>query len=228
MDSRKRFVLYHFHFRLSLIPDRYEYYYFSTFFSSSPLRCYKCHARNSETCEHEIVECPKGERCMTISEDYKRNGTYHSIWKGCSRNVPCNVKPYGKANDEVYVMYNIKCCDEDCCNKEFYEMPPEEPPNGFVCPSCFVLGTTEECKPDNVTVCRGDQDKCLNFVGTVRKPDGVIISYAGKGCASPIGCRFAINQTVGVKALNTTVFECTSVSPRPSTDEEMEKIVLVP
>ncbi|XP_075135334.1 phospholipase A2 inhibitor gamma subunit A-like [Leptodactylus fuscus] len=181
--------------------------------------CYQCHARNSETCKQEVIKCPKGEQCLTISEDYTYNGTFHSIWKGCSRNVPCNVKPYSKVTGEAYLMYNIKCCDEDLCNKKFYEMPPEEPPNGLECPSCIEKDTLEECKAKNKIMCRGDQDKCSNYAGVTKNPVDDVMSYSLQGCVSSLLCKFQLDQLVGVQVLNTSFLYCTT----PPMDEEKGK-----
>ncbi|XP_071969003.1 uncharacterized protein [Engystomops pustulosus] len=197
---------------------------------ASPIRCYKCHAKNSETCAPTIQQCMKGERCGIMSEQYIYNKTFCSVWKGCVANVPCNETPYSFVNKDVSTKVNIQCCDTDLCNIKMYEMPKEEEMLGPKCPSCFNPNSTEECVPDGETTCRAIDDKCMTFAGTVEKPDGNIETYSAKGCMSSIGCSLILDQIVGCHIMEEKIFRCDDISPKPSNRKEEEKntISLVP
>ncbi|KAG8536456.1 hypothetical protein GDO81_026321, partial [Engystomops pustulosus] len=59
--------------------------------------CYKCHERNSQTCQQELETCQEGEHCVTILEDFIYDGNcYASILKDCIRDIPCNTTIYGR------------------------------------------------------------------------------------------------------------------------------------
>ncbi|XP_056399075.1 phospholipase A2 inhibitor gamma subunit A-like [Hyla sarda] len=197
---------------------------------AAALNCYHCHKRNSDTCEHEEKKCPEGDQCITISEEYKNNGTFRSIFKGCSRDLPCEKEPYGKVNNDVYLLISTKCCDKDLCNSEFYEMPEDDEPNGVICPSCYEENTAEECKGDHEIMCRGKDDKCLTFSGDVKKPDGNMVTYSCKGCISTLACQLELSQMIGVQVLDEKIFTCVDNPPKPPGEEEndKEKINLLP
>lgn len=198
--------------------------------AAAALKCYHCHEKNSDKCKQEEKECPEGESCITISEEYKLNGTYHSIYKGCSRNIPCDRIPYGKVNNDVYLLYSTNCCDTDLCNDKFFEMPEDDEPSGIVCESCFVPNSVEDCTSDTKIMCRGKDDKCLTFAGEVEKPDGVVLNYTAKGCMSTLGCQLELSQLVGIDVLNEISFKCTDNPPQPPREEDKnrKKIELVP
>ncbi|XP_056399087.1 phospholipase A2 inhibitor and Ly6/PLAUR domain-containing protein-like [Hyla sarda] len=145
---------------------------------------------------------------MTISEEYKNMESYHSIYKGCSGDLPCDKKLYSMTNDSLYLMTNLQCCDTDLCNDQFYEMPEDEKPHGGVCPSCIKFNTLEECKANNKLKCLQKDDKCVSFSAEVEKPDGVAISYSAKGCMSALECERLSDLIIGIKMLNGGNFEC--------------------
>ncbi|KAM4016017.1 phospholipase A2 inhibitor and Ly6/PLAUR domain-containing protein-like [Anomaloglossus baeobatrachus] len=186
------------------------------------LNCYHCHERDSDTCKHELKECPDGDRCMTISEDYKLNRSYHSVMKGCAYNMPCGEVPYGRVNENLYIMVNTECCDTDGCNDGFYNMPEYDEPNGVMCPSCLEMDTLEECNKTHLMMCRAKDDKCVTFAGQVRKPDDVKETYSSKGCMSKLGCQFDLSQLIGVNAENATIYKCTDPPKYQSEEEESE------
>ncbi|KAM4014846.1 phospholipase A2 inhibitor 1-like [Anomaloglossus baeobatrachus] len=181
---------------------------------AAALKCYHGRKRNSDTCEQEAIECPKGDRCITISEEYCNHKTIRSIYKGCSGNIPCDEKPYGKANNYVYLMVSTKCCDTDYCNNQSFEMPKDDEPNGVVCPSCYEPNTVKECIPQNEMMCRGQDDNCVTFSGQFLEPDGFVACYSLKGCMSALGCKMDLSQLIGAQLLNQTIFKCTK-SPLP-------------
>ncbi|KAM4015205.1 phospholipase A2 inhibitor gamma subunit A-like [Anomaloglossus baeobatrachus] len=203
--------------------------FFLVFFSlhiATARKCYHCHERNSDTCKEEVIECPEGDQCMTISEEYKLNGTQHSLFKGCSLNMPCNVTPYGRANDHLHLLINTKCCDKDFCNEKFYEMPEDDEPNGIVCPSCLEFNTVKECVPDKEIMCRAMDDKCITFAATVKQADGLVVTHSTKGCMSELGCELDFSQLIGVRVLNQTIRYCNQPNP-PSEEEDKEAIKFV-
>ncbi|XP_071969001.1 phospholipase A2 inhibitor 1-like [Engystomops pustulosus] len=194
------------------------------------LDCYKCKGRNHETCQQTVVKCAKGQSCMTISEECIVNGTHHSVWKGCSGNMPCNEMAYSRVNKDVSIRSNIQCCDKNQCNDQFYQMPKEGLPQGPKCPSCFKFDSTEECVPDNITACQGIDDKCVTFVGTIEKPDKTQTTYTMKGCMSSVGCNLELDEVVGCRVLEEKIFRCVDPTSKLPNDEavEKEKIALVP
>ncbi|XP_069803557.1 phospholipase A2 inhibitor NAI-like isoform X2 [Dendropsophus ebraccatus] len=178
-------------------------------FQANALQCYQCHERNAETCKEEEIECPAGERCITISEVYRNNETYHSIFKGCSGHFPCAGVAYAIVNDNLYLATYLQCCDEDLCNDDlFYEMPEGEEPIGPLCPTCYVGDTLEECNGDEEIRCHHKDDKCITLALGVEKPDGVPATYSAKGCASALECKRPVEETFGIKVPNGKTFKC--------------------
>ncbi|KAM4014881.1 uncharacterized protein ACNLHF_001614 [Anomaloglossus baeobatrachus] len=175
---------------------------------AAAIKCFHCHERNSDVCKQEEIECPEGYRCLTISEEYKYNGTYHSIYKNCTYNGRCDVTAYAQTNDSFYFQISTKCCDTDYCNYKFFDMPEYGEPKGSSCPSCDESNTLEECKVNNEIQCISQDDKCATFAATVMRPDGVIGNISGKGCMSPLACRLDVNQMIGVEVLREEFFIC--------------------
>ncbi|KAG8542499.1 hypothetical protein GDO81_026612 [Engystomops pustulosus] len=186
-------------------------------YDAAVLNCYQCNAKNNVTCEQTVVECQEGEKCLIISEELQLNGTFPSIYKGCSRNIPCGKTPYSRATNDVSIKFSTKCCDTDLCNANFYEMPEDVAPMGDTCPSCYAPNTLEVCDPGNNTIqCRAKSDRCFVFAGTAEKPDGVAFNFTLGGCMSSLTCQLAPDQLVGFTIFNYTVFVCTehpTISP---------------
>ncbi|KAM4015118.1 phospholipase A2 inhibitor and Ly6/PLAUR domain-containing protein-like [Anomaloglossus baeobatrachus] len=188
---------------------------------AAALKCYHCHQRDSDTCEQKEIECPEGDTCLTICEEYKNNKTYHSLYKGCNSNMPCGVTPYGRATDQLHLLVNTKCCNTSLCNDKMYEMPEEEEPNGVVCPSCYD-NTLKECRVDSMIMCKGKDDKCITIACTVENPDGSRGNYSAKGCMSALGCEMDLSQLIGVKILHQEFSYCTD-PPEVLSEEENEE-----
>ncbi|XP_069804733.1 protein RoBo-1-like [Dendropsophus ebraccatus] len=112
-------------------------------------------------------------------------------------------------------MINTKCCDEDLCNNESYEIPEVDvEPNGVVCPNCFALNTVEEFESEEEIKCQGDRDKCISYAADLEKPDGELLSYSTKGCTNAAGCQLDVSAMIGVKELKEHIFECTDNSEK--------------
>ncbi|XP_071969011.1 uncharacterized protein [Engystomops pustulosus] len=172
------------------------------------LRCYSCHGRNNVTCVPEIVNCTKGERCITISEKYKYNKTYCSIYKGCSGGVPCDKKIYGKVNDNLTLGFNIQCCDTDLCNNKFYQMPKLAEPKGLWCPSCLDTNIEKKCETKEKIRCQEIGDECFTFSGTFERPDNTPTNYTIRGCMTFSQCKLNIGRLVGIKVSYQKNYEC--------------------
>ncbi|XP_071969004.1 phospholipase A2 inhibitor 31 kDa subunit-like [Engystomops pustulosus] len=173
-------------------------------------QCYSCHRKNNVTCEHEIVNCTKGDKCVIISEEYLYfNVTFRSIYKGCAGNLPCNSSHCGRINSEHHLMYNIRCCDTNLCNTQFFEMPKLGKPQGPLCPSCYKENTVDGCEAKVKIRCQNKSDKCIKYSGTVKNPDGYVMSYSIRGCITPMECRFNLKRVVALETIQQSVFECT-------------------
>ncbi|XP_069804601.1 uncharacterized protein [Dendropsophus ebraccatus] len=176
---------------------------------AAALVCYHCHERNSDTCEQEQIDCPEGEQCITISEKYAINGTYHSIFKGCAHGVKCGGIIYTGMNNNAFFTINNKCCNKDLCNEQFFELEEvDDEPNGVVCPTCLETNNIEDCKGDKEYKCRGNNDICYTFSGDVEKPDGNVITYIVQGCTSSAGCEAHIGKFIGIDVLKIDTFKC--------------------
>ncbi|KAM4015065.1 phospholipase A2 inhibitor gamma subunit A-like [Anomaloglossus baeobatrachus] len=177
---------------------------------AAALKCYQCHERDSDTCEHEEIECPEGDKCLTVCEKATNGKTFHSLYKNCSSNIPCDVNIDAWANDEHGFAVSTKCCDEeDLCNVQMYEMPEEEEPSGFMCPSCFEYDTLKECTANEEIRCHRKDDKCVSVADTVEYPDGLIVNNSAKGCMSAMACLMDPTQMIGVKILHQEFSICT-------------------
>ncbi|XP_075459381.1 phospholipase A2 inhibitor and Ly6/PLAUR domain-containing protein-like [Ascaphus truei] len=104
---------------------------------------------------------------------------------------------------------NFKCCSGKNCNTNNYEMAADPgEPNGRVCPSCFN-NTMEACTSEKQIMCRGPEDKCFEYRGRVKTPDGVTDDYVTKGCASHIACDLGYGALIGVQEIFQVFFNCT-------------------
>ncbi|XP_068099458.1 lymphocyte antigen 6 complex locus protein G6d-like [Hyperolius riggenbachi] len=150
-------------------------------------KCNSCHGRDSENCEGEEILCPEGSACMTVSEEINILGyTFHSIFKRCALNLPCNKLSRTFVSSDNYMLLSTECCEGDLCNSGGFNMPYDNSEHlGPECPACFEINTLGGCEADIATICPGTDDKCLNLVGTVLKPDGVKADFSAQGCVSP-------------------------------------------
>ncbi|KAG8546308.1 hypothetical protein GDO81_019262 [Engystomops pustulosus] len=170
--------------------------------------CYMCSGRNSVTCQQEIVNCTKGDKCVIISEEYKYNKTFFSVYKGCSRGLPCNQRIHGKVNDNLTLTYKIRCCDTDLCNVQFFEKPIPKKPTGYMCPSFLAQGIVEKSETKKKVQCPEKTDECFSYSGTIEKPDGELSNYTIRGCMSPAECKLNIFRMVGLRVHLSKYYEC--------------------
>ncbi|XP_075462524.1 phospholipase A2 inhibitor NAI-like [Ascaphus truei] len=170
--------------------------------------CLHCHQMNNETCKEESIDCQEDCKCVVISELQEIHGViYHSLYKGCARNLPCNAMLH-TSSESAYLRVNIKCCSGNDCNTNNYEMPPYRgEPNGKMCPSCFNEGLME-CISDKEMMCKGNEDKCVEYIGRVRMIDGVEKEMTIKGCTTSFTCEVGYGVMVGVQEIFNLVSTC--------------------
>ncbi|MEE6481821.1 hypothetical protein FKM82_013006 [Ascaphus truei] len=172
--------------------------------------CHHCHERNSTTCATESKDCGGESRCIVISEYYESCGKiYNSIYKGCAKELPCDQMMSTSDDAGEHVRMNYKCCTGDDCNTDNYEIPPDSgEPSGVICPSCYELDTREECVTKRDMVCKGDEMKCKNYIGIIKKPDAEELQFSVKGCASSLACTMGFSAMIGVEEISSINYEC--------------------
>ncbi|XP_072283239.1 phospholipase A2 inhibitor CNF-like [Pyxicephalus adspersus] len=170
--------------------------------------CYKCEGRNTDTCTGEKHQCPEGSVCMTVSQLDVYNGTYHSVQRRCSLNLPCNTTQYAFANENTTFDIVITCCEGDLCNDGPFQMP-EIPivKKGYECPVCSSVDI-KLCTAKRNTTCRNESDKCGEFVGLLKRPDGVELNFTAQGCGSHHVCTHDFSQLIGWYVQSTKDFRC--------------------
>ncbi|KAM4650606.1 phospholipase A2 inhibitor LNF1-like [Discoglossus pictus] len=176
------------------------------------MTCLTCLKRNSDTCDEKPADYKDANTCMVISEYYNvRNDHYHTVYKGGNINLPCDAYLYVSNRHGASLHSFIKCCNGDNCNTDNFEMPPLSDsikPSGKMCPSCFSDGL-QECITDDMCMCKGEEDKCFEYIGRVRDPGGKEAEYTFKGCMSSLACVFGFNAMIGVDELERVHFKCT-------------------
>ncbi|XP_078507229.1 protein RoBo-1-like [Lissotriton helveticus] len=61
-------------------------------------------------------------------------------------------------------------------------------PNGYKCPACYTDKSTAECTSTGYINCVGKEDQCATITAAVVNPDGTVIMYSLKGCATKDTC----------------------------------------
>ncbi|KAM4652566.1 phospholipase A2 inhibitor gamma subunit B-like [Discoglossus pictus] len=172
--------------------------------------CLSCYQRGSEKCKEKEVFCPEDSKCITISELIYLDGmTFQSFYKGCAGNLSCDTSSYG-STEKAHFAQSYSCCSGNYCNTETFSMPPADSDefNGIECPSCFQFGL-EECISTKKRMCRGSENKCRQYIGRFRKPDGKEIEFSLKSCGSSLACERGVSSFLGIKEMFHTVFNCT-------------------
>ncbi|XP_073457346.1 uncharacterized protein [Aquarana catesbeiana] len=173
------------------------------------ITCYKCHARNSDYCKGEDHQCPAHSGCMTLYEKLECYGSFHSIKKRCAYDLPCNITMYAYSNESIFFGLATKCCHNDHCNDGVFEIPKiSNETDGCLCPSCFAANTTEMCNAEKKTVCKGETDQCVQFIGSAKTPSGVEANFTGQGCMSKNACQFDFTTLIGIYVYNIKLLKC--------------------
>ncbi|KAM4014906.1 phospholipase A2 inhibitor NAI-like [Anomaloglossus baeobatrachus] len=170
-------------------------------------KCYSCFSLNSTTCNESQIEC-LGDRCMTASQFYDREGdVFKSIFKSCANETLCGTNG-SAASENVMFRFHANCCTGNLCNTDRYKILADPTPNGIKCKSAFCTGKIEECTSDKMMNCTGSMNKCFTFRGKTMDPDLVWNNVSAKGCINDDACKFSFDSAIGVSEGQRQEFIC--------------------
>ncbi|XP_069598762.1 protein RoBo-1-like [Ranitomeya imitator] len=171
-------------------------------------KCNSCMCPNSTKCEVSETEC-LGDRCMIVSQYFCfGDKLFKSFYKGCANETLCGTKGTGSV-EMMKFRFHVYCCTGDLCNNQEYEIFEEDPtPNGVKCPSCFRLGTLEECKTNKEMNCTGSMNRCVEYRAKIRNVDKTEEDYSFKGCINSDSCRYNFDSYVGMEEIQRVFLKC--------------------
>ncbi|XP_010362425.2 protein RoBo-1-like [Rhinopithecus roxellana] len=103
---------------------------------------------------------------------------YTILQKGCSSSK-CEPRAF-----------SVTLGDNHTYGLDFQVARKSSDPNGITCPACYnENGAT--CQPTDLA-CKGEETKCLNFIGTVN--DTILLF--GMGCATETACNLKDEETI--------------------------------
>ncbi|KAM4652820.1 phospholipase A2 inhibitor CgMIP-I-like [Discoglossus pictus] len=173
-------------------------------------KCQTAYCRNSKSCEESVQECGGDSKCFTLSEHFEVEGQiYPTLYKNCcSPHMPCDDQA-SCFSDQSKVRITVDCCDGDNCNNGQYKIADQdENSNSVICKSCFKKGSLDECISDQMQACKGPENLCYEYIGTLEIPDGQLANYSVKGCISPLGCQYSFSLIPGVIEKQRVKFVC--------------------
>ncbi|XP_075134198.1 uncharacterized protein LOC142209165 [Leptodactylus fuscus] len=157
--------------------------------------------------------------CMFSALVCSGNNTYQSILKGCGNEL-CNNTGMATQDDVMY-RFRADCCKGELCNTHEYQLPKEDlRPNGRICPSCLLIGTTEECVTAKTMNCTGPQDQCFTYRAVVRTPDGEVNSFSVQDCSNRFTCKFNFDENIGIEEISRDDLSCEKLRPNADNDPE--------
>ncbi|XP_023052341.1 protein RoBo-1-like isoform X3 [Piliocolobus tephrosceles] len=163
----------------------------AAFVASTVEESYKC-VQCDQQCNEEKT-CDSSHGCFSKKNEFNVTGLPpFTVWqKGCSSSK-CEPRVFSATLGENYTYgYGYQCCQTEKCNKaDFQVARKSSDPNGITCPACYnEKGAT--CQPTDLA-CKGEETKCLNFIGTVS--DTVVLF--GMGCATETACNLKDEETI--------------------------------
>ncbi|CAJ0947462.1 unnamed protein product [Ranitomeya imitator] len=139
--------------------------------------------------------------CMISALVGSGDKLFKSFYKGCANETLCGTKGTGSV-EMMKFRFHVYCCTGDLCNNQEYEIFEEDPtPNGVKCPSCFRLGTLEECKTNKEMNCTGSMNRCVEYRAKIRNVDKTEEDYSFKGCINSDSCRYNFDSYVGMEEI---------------------------
>ncbi|XP_031992526.1 ly6/PLAUR domain-containing protein 8 isoform X1 [Hylobates moloch] len=186
----------------------------AAFVSSTVVESYKCAQCEPEECNNGIEKtCDTSLGCFSEKKELNKTGQQQQpnqriLKKGCSLGK-CDPKAFSATLGNGYTFgYGYRCCQTENCNKaDFQVARKSSDPNGITCPACYSdQGST--CQPTNLT-CRGEETKCLVFVGTA---SGVLPVF-GMGCATETACNLKDMEVIDNVKIHTGCAGSSSGSP---------------
>ncbi|XP_063292393.1 phospholipase A2 inhibitor gamma subunit A1-like [Pelobates fuscus] len=176
------------------------------------VKCVDCSYRNGVTCENEdnIVDCSDAG-CVTISESCLINNyMVPSIKKGCADGITESQVLAVNDKDQLKTTVNIEFCNEELCNKgtPFAYVDNLGEPTEKYCESCYRNNTSDECVSRDRVACRGNQSKCISYIGTLNRADGTTGDYSIKGCVSDLICILKFGSLPGTIEMQEKLFAC--------------------
>nr|WCP86178.1 sodefrin precursor-like factor B [Lithobates vaillanti] len=159
-----------------------------------------------DNCDGELVECDEStSTCATQIEQNNVDGDLiTTVSKRC---FPLKDKGYCERRFELnareifYLSVFTNCCDEDGCNTDPIQLPPENTvPNGLKCPVCFEEDSVT-CTPTEKE-CFGDQLQCIDFRGLAARPEEDAKNYAIQGCLTLFACYLDFDGLPGTRVIS--------------------------
>ncbi|KAM4015893.1 phospholipase A2 inhibitor and Ly6/PLAUR domain-containing protein-like [Anomaloglossus baeobatrachus] len=171
-------------------------------------KCYSCCSYNSTTCNVSETEC-LGDRCMAAFQDFKIEGNeFKSILKGCANETMCGINGSATAKNSKF-LFESHCCKGHLCNNQTYETPEDNlTTNGVTCPLSMCPGTLEDCKSEKEVNCTGSMDRCVDYRGTLKDPNGRESNYSAKGCTNSVACKYNFDSQILTEEIHRVFLKC--------------------
>ncbi|XP_030872387.1 protein RoBo-1-like isoform X1 [Gorilla gorilla gorilla] len=185
----------------------------AAFVSSTVVESYKCAQCELEECNNGNKKtCDSSHGCFSEKRELNATGQQPLsilLRKGCSSSK-CDPKAFSATlGDKLTFGYGYQCCQAEECNKaDFQVARKSSEPNGITCPACYNdQGFT--CQPTDLA-CKGEEKKCLEFVGTVNGAQPVF----GMGCATETACNLKDMKVTNDVRIHTYCVGSSSGSPQ--------------
>ncbi|XP_072282885.1 uncharacterized protein [Pyxicephalus adspersus] len=125
----------------------------------------------TKCCKTSPIYC-KESQCMTVSEYCSVNKkTYYTVKKTCAAPEICDNCFSASTDNGFFLRVSAVCAEGDFSNSDldFSKTCPDPlPPNDFMCPTCYVNGTTDGCDNEGKMVkCGGNEKECVVYRGDV-------------------------------------------------------------